>query len=134
MVPVPFIRPLQVVCAFMDDAVWLMIFVVQPVAPWSICGGLLESTSAWLMHSWPLEVWAVGAFMPMAFICAIASGGMAIAMLVVVTVFQRPALPWPANAAPGARIKAAAARPEMCLRSMHVPICDRPNLACEPPA
>ena len=46
MVPVPFMRPLQVICAVMLLAVALTTLLVQPVAPWSICGGLLESTSA----------------------------------------------------------------------------------------
>ena len=45
------------------------------------------------MHIWLLKVWALGIAMPIAFILAATSGGIASAMLVVLLVFHSPALP-----------------------------------------
>jgi hypothetical protein len=74
-------------------AVWLVTRVVQPLSSAPTGGGLSESTSAWLMQTWLSKVRAAGMLMPIAFIWAAASGGIAVLMSMVVAVFQSPA--WP---------------------------------------
>jgi len=91
----------------MADAVDETREVVQPVDASSMCGGLSEFTSSWLMHIWLVCV-LEGIFISL--IRAATSGGMAMFISVVELTVQSPALPCAARAAPGSITANAAAK------------------------
>src|SRR5438128_799322 len=103
-------RPWQVTCDFIEDAVWLSSLVVQLSALLCIAGGTSPLTCSGVMQIWvvigapPMP----GMLMPRDFIIAMASGGICgmFAICMVVEIFQSPGLPWPAKAVAGMRTAA----------------------------
>src|SRR5256885_11825895 len=122
MSPTPFTRPWQVIwlCMALDEE--LSSLVSQLTSSLRVAGGLSAVTCSWVMHIWLVKGWP-GMGMPLAFIIAMASGGMSgifgmFGVSMVEVTVHRPALPWAAMAATGIRIRAVPIRAEIRERLM----------------